>query len=79
MVAGATMSQPLTRVSISIRNIAMSPNKGSHLVHRFDEADGEDGEEQAGDELKGDAANCKLREFFSDFDLFLVFEVDQFF
>ena len=50
-VAGETMSQSLTRVSISIRNTAISPNKGSHLVHRFDEADGEDGEEQARDEL----------------------------
>ena len=75
------MLQLLTRVLRKSRE-EMTDNVtkcGSHLVHRFDEADGEDGEEQAGDELKGDAANCKLREFFSDFDLFLVFEVDQFF
>ena len=28
---------------------------GSHLVHSSDKADGEDGEEEAGDELEGDA------------------------
>ena len=47
------MLQLLTRVSRKTRE-EMTDNVtkcGSHLVHRFDEADGEDGEEQAGDEL----------------------------
>ena len=34
---------------------------GSHLVHCFDEANGEDGEEQAGDQLEANAENFKLQ------------------
>ena len=36
---------------------------GPHLVHSFDQADGEDGEEKAGDELKGDAVVCSSQLF----------------
>ena len=44
---------------------------GAHLVHCFDQADGEDGEEQTGDELQGDAVNWE--KFFLVF--FPVFEL----
>ena len=42
----------------------------SYLVHSSDKADGEDGEDQAGDELEGDAKKPQDKREYQAFPLF---------
>ena len=63
----------LLELSPGLKILLLSCENISYLVHSSDKADGEDGEDQAGDELEGDAKKPQDKREYQAFPLFFVF------